>query len=84
MLLRSSFSVPTTTLAPLPRPYVSLDNESALTIAYRSLRHQNPDLRAPGADDNGSGTSAVLELARAFAQSGVKYVNHADTCWIHH
>jgi len=39
----------------------------------RSTSISNPDQRAPGADDNGSGTSAVLELARVFAQSGTKF-----------
>jgi len=32
-------------------------------------------MRAPGADDNGSGSAAVLEIARAFANSGIRYVN---------
>ena len=35
--------------------------------------HKNPDLRAPGADDNGSGSSNVLEIARVLSQSDVKY-----------
>ncbi len=29
-------------------------------------------MRAPGADDNGSGTANVLELARIFTESGLK------------
>jgi Zn-dependent M28 family amino/carboxypeptidase len=29
-------------------------------------------MRAPGADDNGSGTANVLELARVFVRSGLK------------
>jgi hypothetical protein len=33
----------------------------------------NPDLRAPGADDNGSGSSNVLEIARVFTQSKIKF-----------
>lgn len=39
----------------------------------RSTSLSNPNMRAPGADDNASGTSAVLELARVFAQSGAKF-----------
>lgn len=39
-----------------------------------ALLTQDPDMRAPGADDNGSGTANVLELARIFTESGLKYV----------
>jgi len=39
----------------------------------RSTDMRDVRLRAPGADDNGSGTSAVLELARVFAESGIKF-----------
>ena len=33
----------------------------------------DPDADAPGADDNGSGTVLVMELARAFAASGIDF-----------
>lgn len=33
----------------------------------------DPDADAPGADDNGSGTVLVMELARAFAASGIEF-----------
>jgi hypothetical protein len=39
----------------------------------RSTSTTNTALRAPGSDDNGTGTSAVLELARVFALSGFKF-----------
>lgn len=34
---------------------------------------QDFDVEAPGADDDGSGTALLMELARAFAQSGVAF-----------
>jgi hypothetical protein len=37
---------------------------------YDSINYAGPTSRSPGADDNGSGTASVLELARAFAASG--------------
>jgi Zn-dependent M28 family amino/carboxypeptidase len=37
-----------------------------------NIRRQDPTMRAPGADDNGSGTANVLELARVFTRSGLK------------
>jgi hypothetical protein len=37
---------------------------------YDSQCGGNPMVSAPGADDNGSGTAAVLEIARALKQSG--------------
>jgi Zn-dependent M28 family amino/carboxypeptidase len=40
----------------------------------RSTNISDPYMRAPGADDNGSGTANVLELARIFTQSGLKCV----------
>jgi len=39
----------------------------------RAANIQDPVVRAPGADDNGSGTVAVMELARAFAASGLRF-----------
>jgi len=39
----------------------------------RATSITNPDQRAPGADDNGSGTAAILELARVFATGSVKF-----------
>jgi len=40
----------------------------------------NADLRAPGADDNGSGSSNVLEIARAITKSGLKFKNTIRFC----
>jgi Zn-dependent M28 family amino/carboxypeptidase len=39
----------------------------------RSTSLSNPNQRAPGADDNGSGTVAVMEIARVFAKSKQKF-----------
>ncbi len=40
---------------------------------YDTINYAGPATRAPGADDNGSGTAAVLELARIFAASGQQF-----------
>jgi hypothetical protein len=37
---------------------------------YDSINYAGASARAPGADDNGSGTAAVLELARVFSAIG--------------
>jgi leucyl aminopeptidase len=39
---------------------------------YDSVADKGPAGPAPGADDNASGTAALLEAARAFAQSGLR------------
>jgi len=46
----------------------------------RSTNISDPDMRAPGADDNGSGTANVLELARIFTQSGLKFKHTIRFC----
>eukprot|EP01065_Artemidia_motanka_P042090 TRINITY_DN5584_c0_g1_i1.p2 TRINITY_DN5584_c0_g1~~TRINITY_DN5584_c0_g1_i1.p2 ORF type:complete len:465 (+),score=165.17 TRINITY_DN5584_c0_g1_i1:58-1395(+) len=38
----------------------------------RSTDNTSPDQRAPGADDNASGTSALLEIARVIKEMGLK------------
>lgn len=40
---------------------------------YDTINYAGPATRSPGADDNGSGTAAVLELARLFATSGQQF-----------
>ncbi len=40
---------------------------------YDTINYAGPATRSPGADDNGSGTAAVLELARIFATSGQQF-----------
>jgi hypothetical protein len=45
-----------------------------VTAHYDSYsRGAGPDEEAPGANDNGSGTVLVMELARAFAESGMQF-----------
>jgi hypothetical protein len=43
-------------------------------------RLMRADERAPGADDNASGTSAVLEIARVLASSKVPFENTIEFC----
>mmetsp|Transcript_9627 Transcript_9627/g.22111 ORF Transcript_9627/g.22111 Transcript_9627/m.22111 type:complete len:446 (+) Transcript_9627:3-1340(+) len=46
----------------------------------RSTNITDPAMRAPGADDNGSGSSAVLEMARVVAASGLKFMYTIRFC----
>lgn len=46
----------------------------------RSTNISDPTMRAPGADDNGSGTANVLELARVFTESGLKFKHTIRFC----
>jgi hypothetical protein len=62
------------------RVYVSAHYDS-LALARRSPGQAagqapppaNPDTPAPGVNDDGSGTAAVMELARVFAESGIAF-----------
>jgi hypothetical protein len=47
----------------------------------RSTAISDPNMRAPGADDNGSGSAAVLEIARAFANSGISFKHTIRFCF---
>jgi bacterial leucyl aminopeptidase len=42
------------------------------SINSRELRWQGPDVRAPGADDNASGISTLLEIFRVLSHSGFR------------
>jgi hypothetical protein len=46
--------------------------EDLIGAHYDSYSNQNLYTNAPGADDNGSGTAAVLEIARAMQQEGYR------------
>ncbi|MBN1199931.1 MAG: M20/M25/M40 family metallo-hydrolase [Bacteroidales bacterium] len=46
--------------------------EDLIGAHYDSYNNQNPFGRAPGADDNGSGVAAVLEIARVMMQQGYR------------
>lgn len=46
----------------------------------RSLDTNNSTSRAPGAVDNGSGTVAMLEMARVLTQSGLRFANTIRLC----
>ena len=46
----------------------------------RSTMSTSPTQRAPGADDNGSGSSALLEFARIIQESGVVFRHTLRLC----
>jgi len=58
------------------------DNIIILSAHYdsRSTDVQSPTQRAPGADDNGSGTSTLLEIASIIASTGLKFKNTVRFC----
>ena len=37
-------------------------------------------MRAPGADDDGSGTTAILAIARAIGKSGILFKSNVELC----
>jgi hypothetical protein len=53
----------------LPEGQLALNQGTAAPPA----RAQDPNVDAPGANDDGSGTVMVMELARVFAQSGIDF-----------
>jgi hypothetical protein len=58
---------------------VNLEQQGRTTQTSPSFDH---DLGAPGANDNGSGTALTIELARAFAESGIEFdATLVFACW---
>jgi hypothetical protein len=55
------------------RIYVSGHYDSVARQPEGRFDWSKPDNVAPGADDDGSGTALVLELARVFAESGIDF-----------
>lgn len=46
----------------------------------RGTLRNSPTQRAPGADDNGSGSASVLELARIISETGAKFKHTLQLC----
>lgn len=46
----------------------------------RGTQSTSPTQRAPGADDNGSGSAALLELARVISESGTRFRHTIRLC----
>lgn len=46
----------------------------------RSTERTSPTQRAPGADDNGSGSAAIVEFARVISESGTKFEHTLRLC----
>lgn len=62
--------------------YPSTENttETVLLSAHYDSRGSFGSTRAPGGDDDGSGTIAVLAIARAIALNGVKFTKKVQLC----
>jgi hypothetical protein len=86
-MCHTSYSVDTTTLqiniiATIPGT-IRPDEVYIIGGHYDSFAYGSPFTNAPGADDNGSGSSAALEFARALVESGyqpeatVKFITFA-------
>ena len=46
----------------------------------RGTQNSSPTQRAPGADDNGSGSAALLEFARVIQESGTRFRHTLRLC----
>ena len=57
-------------------------NTSALVVlgAHYDSRGSFGSTRAPGADDDGSGTTALLAVARAIGKAGVVFKSNVELC----
>ncbi|OSD03728.1 Zn-dependent exopeptidase [Trametes coccinea BRFM310] len=54
--------------------------ETVLISAHYDSRGSFGSVRAPGGDDDGSGTTALLGIARAIARRGVRFRKHVRLC----
>ncbi|HEY3886570.1 MAG TPA: M28 family peptidase, partial [Vicinamibacterales bacterium] len=59
--------------APSTRPGASAEAPGEASAAPRQFPVRDPNVVAPGANDDGSGTVLSMELARAFAGSGIDF-----------
>lgn len=69
-------------MALLDSSYPSTENttETVLLSAHYDSRGSFGSTRAPGGDDDGSGTIAILALARAIALNGIKFAKNVQLC----
>lgn len=61
-------------------PSTVVTNETVLLSAHYDSRGSFGSLRAPGGDDDGSGTIALLSIARAIAQNSVTFKKNVQLC----
>ncbi|KAI0339172.1 Zn-dependent exopeptidase [Trametopsis cervina] len=55
-------------------------NETVLLSAHYDSRGSFGSFRAPGGDDDGSGTTAVLAIARAIGKKGITFTKNVELC----
>ena len=53
-------------------------NSTVIISGHYDSRGSFGSLRAPGGDDDGSGTTGVLSIARAIGRKGVKFLNNVE------
>ncbi|EJD04790.1 Zn-dependent exopeptidase [Fomitiporia mediterranea MF3/22] len=62
--------------------YDGSENTDALVLlsAHYDSRGSFGNTRAPGGDDDGSGTTSILAMARAIGQSGITFKSNVELC----
>ncbi|CAL1697870.1 unnamed protein product [Somion occarium] len=55
-------------------------NETILLSAHYDSRGSFGNVRAPGGDDDGSGTTAIIAIARTVARKGVSFKKNVQLC----
>lgn len=61
-------------------PSTVVTNETVLLSAHYDSRGSFGSLRAPGGDDDGSGTIALLSIARAIAKNSITFKKNVQLC----
>jgi len=65
--------------------WIGVDNPDNFVVTgahgdSRALDTNNPNLRAPGGVDNGSGTAGMLEMARVISKNNIRFSNTVRIC----
>lgn len=55
-------------------------DELVLLSAHYDSRGSFGSTRAPGGDDDGSGTTSILSIARAIGTTGIKFKKNVELC----
>lgn len=61
-------------------PATEKTNETVLLSAHYDSRGSFGSVRAPGGDDDGSGTTAVIAIARTIARKGISFKKNVQLC----
>ena len=61
-------------------PAIENTDETVLLSAHYDSRGSFGSVRAPGGDDDGSGTTAVIAMARTIARKGISFKKNVQLC----